>query len=99
MAIKLNRHPVYYFDTLAQKYGDVYTFWLGSEPIIVVNDCHIAKSLLNKTEFSDRFEDSIQDRLSELIVDKNIGFANYDEECIVLRKVSIEALRYSIMVL
>jgi hypothetical protein len=96
LVTNLKRNPVFYFIKLAQKYGDVYTFWLGSEPLILIHDCKIAVKLLNKAEFSDRFSDSVANTVNELTIKKIISVLNYTQEYKALRKISIEATRYFI---
>jgi hypothetical protein len=97
LAANLKRNPVFYFIKLAQKYGGVYTFWLGSEPLILIHDCKIAVKLLNKAEFSDRLSDSVENTVNELFIKRIMSILNYTQEFKALRKISIEAIRYSLL--
>jgi hypothetical protein len=44
------------FSEMREKYGDVFTFWVGSHPCVFIFDLDIAKETFNKAIFSGRPE-------------------------------------------
>ncbi|CAG2112764.1 unnamed protein product [Medioppia subpectinata] len=47
-------HPLESLLALREKYGSVYTFFMGSDPFVFIFDIEIAKRLFNKTSFCGR---------------------------------------------
>ncbi len=92
----LNRHPSYFFQNLAKEYGDIYTFWFSSTPVVIISSYEIARVAFSKNDFSNRCDFSIESQLNSLLMagHKAFAFMNINEECKLLRKVSVEAIRY-----
>ena len=44
-------------EKIAQKYGSVFTFWLGNRYVVVINDIDIARNAFNKNAFTGRPKD------------------------------------------
>jgi hypothetical protein len=89
------RHPVFYFQNLSKAYGDLYTFWFGSEPVVFINNIEIAKNALNNNDCSDRIEKFVESKLDELFQDnvETFIFMAHNKKYKLLRKSSIEVLR------
>ena len=48
------KSPFETFADMQKKYGDVFTFWVGNWPIVLIFDLNLAKEAFNKIEFSGR---------------------------------------------
>ncbi|XP_054156527.1 steroid 17-alpha-hydroxylase/17,20 lyase-like [Oppia nitens] len=47
-------HPLESFQEIRKKYGPIYTFYMGSDPYVIIFDLKIAKDLFSKSCFSGR---------------------------------------------
>ena len=82
------------FINLSKSYGKVVTFWMGSKPVVFVNEYEAFKNLLNKRETFDRMNENLSKQYDHLINEtKSFVTMNYNEELIAQRKLAIEALR------
>jgi len=93
---QINRQPIKFFQNLTKTYGDLYTIWLFSKPIVIINSYEIAKTAFNKNEFSDRVNPIIESQMQSTIFAgyKSLSPMKFNSECKILRKVSFEAIRY-----
>ena len=44
------------FKKVNKKYGPIFTFWMGSNPFIIISDAEIAREAFRKNEFAGRTE-------------------------------------------
>jgi hypothetical protein len=82
---------------LSQKYGDIYTFWLFSVPMVIISGIDVAKDVYYKSECSDRFLPNLEISINLLYFGQNkslFAFSNYSAEWKMLRNISVDAIRY-----
>jgi hypothetical protein len=94
---KLNRNPIYIFNELAKKYGDIYTIWFGSKPVIFINSIQLGIKAYNQIECSNRGEEMMS-KISDAIFGgfKSFLLLDYNEDFKKLRKISVNGIRYCI---
>jgi hypothetical protein len=84
---------------LVQKYGDIYTFWIGWTPIIVISSVKIGKNAFSKYECADRMLPKVENYINSKLFGgvHSIFSLNFGEDLRFYRKISIEALRFIII--
>ena len=57
-------------EEVANKYGPVFTMWLGPEPMVIVSDIDIGREVFRKNEFSGRPSNNIFGEFDDGTFDK-----------------------------
>lgn len=79
---------------LSKLYGPIFTFFIGSTPVVFICDQRIGKILFTKTETADRMDERLCSYYEKnLRLEKLFAFRNYNENVINSRKITISSFR------
>ncbi|XP_060068562.1 steroid 17-alpha-hydroxylase/17,20 lyase-like [Ylistrum balloti] len=80
-------------EKLTEKFGPVFTMYMGTMPMVVVNTIETATDVLvkSKADFADRFQSASVEMFSD--GGKDIAFSNYTDTWKLHRKIAGSALR------
>ena len=90
---KGDKHPYRVILDLRQKYGPIFTFWMGSDPSIIVADSKLAREALISYHFGGRPVFKTLNEIFFLNGSTDIIIADWGRPWEILRKVSHSAIR------
>lgn len=80
---------------MSKFYGPIFTFFIGSTPVVFITDQKISKILFHKIESADRMDERLCTYYKKnLLLEKFFAISNYDENVINSRKITISTFRY-----
>lgn len=75
----------------------MFTFFIGSTPVVFICDQKIGKKLFNRIETADRMDERLGTYYkNNLLLGNAFAINNYNEFVINSRKITISTLRYAI---